>query len=288
MKAWLNGNIVDTPIQIDSFNWSIHYGSAVWEGIRSYVNKNNKNTIFLLDDHITRLFNSAKLLQVPMPFDKLTLMNACLDVLVANGGGEQYIRPVVYYSGKAEGAKTSLPDVNVEVHSFLLPSNRDRKGIKALTSPKSRSYPDYWTQCKSVNNYGFFRPLEHLSNETNTDTVFLTDRNGYYTEALTANIFTVKIDKTGITLFTPPSDGNILPGLTREFIMGCVSKRSGYKIVERKLTAPDIIIADGVFICGTYAEVTPVIELDGYILGTDTGHKVVSSIAEEFHRYARS
>lgn len=287
MKAWHNGNLVDSPINIDSFNWSLHYGSAVWEGIRSYVDKNGKNNIFLLDEHIDRLFNSAKLLKVPMPYDKFTLMQACQAVIDANGCGENYIRPIVYYSGLAEGSKMSSPDVNVEVHSFPLESIIERKSIKALTSPKSRSYPDYWMQCKSTNNYGFFRSLEHLTKETGMDTVFLTDRNGYYTEALTANIFVVKVDKTGISLLTPPNDGNILPGLTRDFIMNCVSKRTGYRIIEKKLTAADIITSDGVFICGTYAEVTPVSELDGYTLISPAGDDIIKGIAKEFHKYAR-
>ena len=267
---WSNGKIVKAPHQISSMSYPLHYGAPViWEGVRSYKTADGSTQIFSLNEHIKRLFDSAKSLGVKVPFDFATLVEATRSVVEANGGGDLYIRPVVYLD---KDAKSISPDdtgtVRAEVYVFpITPHKGVKPGIRTAISTFTRGYPQFQMQIKNSSNYSFMHHCKLETEMFGVDDMLLTDNQGYITEATVANIFIVK---NGV-VYTPPNNGSILPGITRANIARLLTRDTRLStpttILEKNLTKTDVYTADEIFICGTYVEVIPVVEVDKRVIG---------------------
>lgn len=279
MILWSNGKFTEGNY-VSTFNFALHYSGSVWEGIRSYRLELNKSAqLFHLTDHISRLFDSAKVMRLEIPYTQDVIREACRELQRRNGDKELYFRPIVYPLKDAESStRKNKARVGVDIYALPLKNGFKKTGIRVITSSIHRSYPEINMQCKSSPNYGALSELKDQARFVGVDDVLITDHNGHYTEASTANLFVVRRDK----VWTPPNDGSILPGITRGIIMDWT------KAVEKKTTKVDLITASEIFITGTYAEITPVIEVDGYKIGNGEVGGITQRMREAYFKQVRN
>lgn len=280
LRVWANGVISARKTPIDSFNFVLHYGApAVWEGIRAYLKEDGTTHIWLLRPHIIRLFNSAKILNIEIPYTIDELVTACQEVVEAAGGGDLYLRPIVYATQDAESVRAQSNKINVDIYCFPLKSS-DKTALKARISSTPRGYPQYFMQAKTTTNYAV---LHNCKTEfEGVDELLFCDNDGYVVEASVANIFIVK---QGV-IFTPPQTGSILSGLTRQWIAQ-KAQDLGLQVIERRLTRPDIFTADEMFLTGTYMEVMPITVVDGRSIGDGEPGKITRMLKFEFTKQTR-
>lgn len=261
MRVWSNGTISSKKTPIDSLNFVMHYGSpAVWEGIRSYLQEDGSTKVWLLEQHVKRLFNSAKILNMQIPYSEAELVEACKELVESAGGGDLYLRPIAYTTQDAESVRAQTSSINVDIYAFPLKSRDRDVGIKARIASVARGYPQYQMQAKTTANYAV---LHNCKNEfEGVDELLFCDNEGYVVEASVANLFIVKNN----IVFTPPQTGSILSGLTRQYIAEKF-KQLGVEVFERRLTRADIYTADEFFMTGTYVEVVPIVEVNGRVIG---------------------
>ncbi len=293
MKSWSNGKIVEGKVSIDSFNYALHYGGpAVWEGIRAYKQENGDTKIWALREHIERLFDSAKIVGLEIPYTIDDMVKACEDVVKANGNGDLYLRPIAYSNIDAESILVKPMEVSVDVYCVPIPPLHSvGKGLKMAISGLVRSYPQYNMQAKTPSNYAVIQPAKTIMKEQSVDDVFVIDNQGYVVEATVANFFVFK----GDVAMTPPNRGSILPGITRRTVAGILNDRTlmftKYKkvplVIEKDITRADIYTADCVILCGTYAEVVRVDQVDGKKIGTDETQTYYEILSEEYRKLVR-
>lgn len=294
MKSWTNGKIVDGKIPIDSFNYALHYaGPCVWEGMRSYIQEDGTCKIWKLSEHIQRLHDSAKIMGFSLPYTAGQIEQACKDVVQANGNKDFYLRPVAYNAVDADGIHSAKEKINVDIYCLPVPTlhaNPD-KGIKVGISNLNRGYPQYQMQVKTPGNYHMLSQLRVQMKQLGTDDMFLVDNNGYITEASVANFFLIK----GDVIMTPPNDGSILPGITRHSIAAILSNKPlmvtkfqrNPTLIEKHITKADLYTADCVILCGTYAEVVLVREIDGRVIGEGEDHFYYKMLKSEYAKAVR-
>lgn len=293
MKTWSNGKIITGRKNIDSLNFSLHYANPViWEGIRAYRQKNGKTKIWKLEEHINRLFDSAKIVNTEIPYGKKEIIAACETVVKANGNGDFYLRPIVYSSQDAESAKAQQSNISIDIYCFPIPALYKPKagGIKVKISNIVRSYPQFQMQAKTSANYGMIYPNKNELAASGIDDLLVTDNHGFIVEATVANIWVFKGDKA----MTPPDNGSILPGITRQSVMdilknaGLMAKHGLHpQVMEKPITKADLYTADSVILCGTYAEIVNVAEIDGRKIGGAQTHSYYQVIREEYNRMVR-
>jgi branched-chain amino acid aminotransferase len=293
MKSWSNGSVIEGKRQIDSFNYSLHYASpVVWEGIRSYKQADGTTKIWKLEEHIQRLFDSAKIIGFEIPYTVPQIIQACKDIVEANGGGDLYLRPIAFNNVDAEGILSSGNAICVDIYAKPVPDlhGKSDKGIKMVISNLVRGYPQFNMQAKTAANYQFVQMAKPYLN-TEIKDIFLLDNNGYVVEATVANFWVFK----GDVAMTPPNNGSILPGVTRRCIADILRDNAlmftKYKkapiVIEKNITRGDLYTADCVILCGTYAEVVNVIEIDGRKIGTPDTHFYYKMLKAEYTNLVR-
>lgn len=270
MKVWSNGSIISSPKPIDSFNYSLHYGApAAWEGIRSYVQDDGNAVLWRLSEHCQRLKDSAKILGFEIPYTVGEIEQACRDLVVANGNGNFYLRPIAYSTLPAEGIHQPQQEISLDIYCVPVPKLHGKAGkeIKMVISNLVRSYPQYQMQAKTPANYQVVQLAQPIMQQNKVDDIFLIDAQGYVVEATVANFFVFK----GDVAMTPPNRGSILPGITRRCVAEILQDKSlmftKYRkapiVVEKDITRADIYTADCIILCGTFAEIVKVVEVDG-------------------------
>ena len=244
---------------------TLHYGMGVFEGIRAY--KTDKGTsIFRLDDHIDRLFASAHILNMPMPFDKKTIVKACAEVVKKNSLETAYIRPMCFYGAEGMGLRADNLKTHVMIAAWAwgsyLGSEGLEKGIRVKTSSFSRHHVNI-TMCKAKANGNYMNSMLALQDAISGgyDEALLLDVDGYVAEGSGENIF---IARNGV-LYTPDLT-SALEGITRDTIIR-FADINNIVLKEKRITRDEIYIADEAFFTGTAAEVTPICELDNRIIG---------------------
>ena len=244
---------------------TLHYGMGVFEGVRAY-HAEQGTAIFRLTEHTDRLFRSAHILQMPMPFDKDTLNQAQLDVVRENGLDSAYLRPMCFYGSEGMGLRADNLKVHVIVAAWewgaYLGKENLEKGIRIRTSSYTRHHVNI-TMCKAKANGNYMNSMLAL-NEAMTDgydEAMLLDTEGYVAEGSGENIFIVR---NGV-LFTPDLT-SALEGITRDTVM-TLAQEQGLEIREKRITRDEVYIADEAFFTGTAAEVTPIREVDNRTIG---------------------
>lgn len=267
-KLWLNGTFVEQPdAKIHVFTHSLHYGMAVFEGVRAYQTDDGRTAIFRLQDHTVRLLGSAKILQLDVPYSQDELEQTQKQVIVKNALAEAYIRPLIWVGAEKLGISSCGNSINAMVAAWhwgaYLGEDGIKNGIRVKTSSYTHHLPNV-TMCKAkaASNY----PVSILANQEVTkngyDEAVLMDPQGFVCQGSGENLFLVKNGE----LHTPDLAGGALDGITRRTIMQ-FAQDLGIKVHERRITRDEFYLADEIFMTGTAAEVTPIREYDDRVIG---------------------
>jgi len=263
---WFDGEMVPwRQAKVHVLTHSLHYGMGVFEGIRAY--KTTRGTaIFRLPAHTQRLFHSAHILGMRIPFDKETIDAACRAAVSENGLPSAYIRPLCFFGSEGMGLRADNLKVHVIVAAWewgaYLGAENIQRGIRIRTSSFTRHHVNI-TMCKAKAVGNYMNSILALQEAVRDgyDEALLLDNEGYVSEGSGENIFIVR---DGI-IYTPDLT-SALEGITRDTIMRFIDDLS-LKIREKRITRDEVYIADEAFFTGTAAEVTPIREVDGRTIG---------------------
>jgi branched-chain amino acid aminotransferase len=266
---WYDGKLVDwRSATTHVLTHTLHYGMGVFEGVRAY--KTDKGAaIFRLQDHTDRLFNSAHILQMKMPFTKQEIMEAQKAAVRENKLESAYIRPMAFYGAEAMGiaAKTLSTHVICAAWSWgaYMGDEALTKGIRVKTSSFSRHHVNI-TMCKAKANGNYMNSIlaHQEAAQDGYDEALLLDVDGFVAEGSGENVFIIRKGK----LYTPDLT-SALEGITRDTIVQ-LAKEIGLEVIEKRITRDEVYTADEAFFTGTAAEVTPIRELDNRNIGTGT------------------
>src|SRR5690554_1758567 len=264
---WLDGEMVPwREAKTHVLTHTLHYGLGCFEGVRAYSTANGP-AIFRLDEHTNRLFNSAHILNLKMPFSKAEIKEAQCAAIRENKLDEAYLRPMVFLGSEGMGLRADNLQVHVMVAAWSWPSymspEAKEKGIKVRTSSYTRHHVNI-TMCKAKANGNYMNSMLALNEAiaSGCDEALLLDNEGYVAEGSGENIFIIR---DGI-LHTPELT-SCLEGITRQTILD-FAQELNLTVKERRITRDEVYIAQEAFFTGTAAEVLPIRELDGRAIGT--------------------
>ncbi len=266
-KIWMNGELVDwKDANVHVLTHALHYGSAVFEGIRCYKTVDGP-AVFRLKEHIARLFDSAKIYFMEIPYSPEELRAATKEMIKANGLDECYVRPIALRGYGEMGLSPLRSPVDVAIAAWpwgtYLGEEGLKNGIRTRISSWQRISPNILPpMAKATGQYlnSIIAKIECL--QTGFDEAILLDYRGFVSEGPGENIFIVKDG----TIYTPPLHASVLKGITRDSIMK-IADDMGHKVVETDITRASLYLADEAFFTGTAAELTPIREIDGHDIG---------------------
>ncbi len=263
---WYDGKLVPwREATTHVLTHTLHYGMGVFEGVRAY--KTPKGTaVFRLKEHTDRLFRSAHVLGMPMPYDKDTLNKALCDVLRDNKLESAYIRPMCFYGSEGMGLRAD----NLKVHAIIaawtwgayLGEDGQKNGIRVRTSSFNRHHVNV-TMCKAKANGNYMNSMLALreAQSVGYDEALMLDTEGYVSEGSAENVFVIRDG----AIYTPELTA-ALDGITRATVIQ-LADEIGLKVREKRITRDEVYIADEAFFTGTAAEVCPIRELDERAIG---------------------
>lgn len=266
---WYDGKMVNwRDATTHVLTHTLHYGMGVFEGVRAYKTEQG-TAIFRLKEHTDRLFRSAHILGMKMPFDKATMMEAQKAAVRENKLESAYMRPMAFYGAEAMGisAKTLSTHVIVAAWSWgaYMGEEAITKGIRVKTSSFARHHVNI-TMCKAKANGNYMNSIlaHQEAAQDGYQEALLLDVDGFVAEGSGENIFIIRNGK----LLTPDLT-SALEGITRDTII-TLAKEMGLEIIEKRITRDEVYSADEAFFTGTAAEVTPIRELDNRAIGEGT------------------
>jgi branched-chain amino acid aminotransferase len=286
-KIWLDGELVPyDQAQVHVLTHSLHYGLAVFEGMRCYKSEDGRSAIFRAREHIRRLFDSAHILEMPMPFSEEELLKASADVVRANRFEECYIRPLAFYGEGEMGLAARGNRTRVAIAAWpwgaYLGKESLEKGVRLKTSSFVRFHHNsMMPAAKASGNYINSILAGYEARRSGYDEALLLDVQGFVAEGSGENIFVIR---DGVVR-TPPLT-SILPGITRSSVMTILADL-GVPVLEQFFARDALYIADEAFMTGTAAEVTPVRELDDRRIGTGQPGPITRKVQEVFQRVLR-
>ncbi len=275
---WMDGEMVPwRDAKVHVLTHTLHYGMGVFEGVRAYKTPHKGTCIFRLQDHTDRLFRSAHILGMAMPFDKATLNQAQKDVVRLNGLEEGYLRPLAFYGSEGMGLRADNLRTHVIVAAWEWPSYMDPeahdRGIKVRTSSFTRHHVNI-SMCKAKASGNYINSLLALREaiESGAEEALLLDNEGYVAEGSGENVFMVRDNK----IYTPELT-SCLEGITRDAIF-VLAAELGYQVREKRITRDEMYVADEAFFTGTAAEVVPIRMLDGRVIGSGSRGPVTEKL----------
>jgi len=278
---WFDGEMVPwREAKIHVLTHTLHYGMGVFEGVRAYQTDQGA-AIFRLEEHTDRLFRSAHILGMGIPYDKETLNDAQKQIVHKNNLDSAYIRPMCFYGSEGIGLRAD----NLKVHVMMagwewgayLGTEALEKGIRIRTSSYTRHHVNI-TMCKAKANGNYMNSTLALQEALRDgyDEALLLDVDGFVAEGSGENVFIVR---NGV-IFTPDLT-SALEGITRETIVE-LAKEFGYEVREKRITRDEVYVADEAFFTGTAAEVTPIRELDGRKIGTGSRGPITEKLQTKY------
>jgi len=266
-KIWMDGELVDwDDAKIHILTHTLHYGSGVFEGIRAYATSQGA-AVFRLTEHIERLFNSAKVFLIDIPYTQVQLVDAVKATVRANGLDECYIRPIVYL-GYGEMGLNPLPcPVNVSIAVWpwgtYLGDEGVKHGVRVKISTWQRHDPNAVPPAaKGTGMYINSSMAKVEALKAGYDEAVLLSPQGFVSECSGENVFVVKRGK----LFTPPTSAGALEGITRDSVI-TIARDLGYEVAEANLLRSDLYTVEEAFLTGTAAEVVPMRSVDDREIG---------------------
>jgi branched-chain amino acid aminotransferase len=267
-KIWMDGDLVDwDDAKVHVLTHSLHYGLGAFEGIRAYQRADGKTTIFRLDEHIARLFDSCKLCYIKPAVTREVMSEACVSLLRHNRMVDAYLRPMIYVGEGAMGIYVP----NNPIRSFIvayrwgayLGHEALASGIRVKISSWARHHISVsLAKAKTMGQYTNSVLAKTEAKLGGYDEAVLLDTQGFVSEGSGENIFIVKKGR----LITPPLASSILEGITRDTVL-VLAREEGIPVFEERITRDELYLADEVFFTGTAAEVTPVREVDDRAVG---------------------
>jgi len=279
---WMDGEMVDwRDAKIHVLTHTLHYGCGVFEGVRAYQTTNG-TAIFRLQEHTERLFNSAKILRIPIPFTQEQINDAQKSVLRANGLDAGYLRPLVWLGSEKLGVSPKGNTVHLMVAAWpwgaYLGEEGMQRGIRVKTSSYTRHHVNItMTQAKAVSNYtnSILANMEAI--DDGYDEALLLDASGFVSEGSGENVFIIK---NGV-VYTPDLSAGALNGITRDTVLH-ICRDLGVDVVQKRITRDELYIADEAFFSGTAAEITPIRELDRITIGSGSRGTITEKIQSAF------
>ncbi len=286
-KVWLDGKLVDwDAANVHILTHTLHYGLGVFEGIRCYETHDGKSAIFRLREHIRRLFDSAKICTMPMPFTEEQILDACLETVRVNGLKACYLRPLVFLGDGAMGLGAVNP-TRVSIVCWHWGAYLGEDGLKNGIRAKVSSYQRpginmLMSKGKVVGHYVNSILAKREAQAGGYHEAILLDADGHVSEASGENVWMVR---DGVVT-TPPYGSAILGGITRDTVLH-ILREMNVPVHERSLTRDELYIADEVFMCGTAAEVTPVREVDDRKVGAGGRGPITQKIQSRYFEVVR-
>jgi branched-chain amino acid aminotransferase len=266
-KIWMDGRMVDwRDAKIHVLTHTLHYGCGAFEGVRAYATPEGP-AIFRLREHTERLFNSAKILRMKIPFGFDEVLEAQREVVRVNNLDSAYIRPLAWIGDQKLGVNPRGNPVHLMIAAWpwgaYLGEDGLKNGIRAKTSSYARHHVNItMTQAKAVSNYTNSILASMEATDEGYDEALLLDVHGFVSEGAGENLFLVR---NGV-VHTPDLSSGALNGITRNTVFS-ICQDLGVKLVERSITRDEVYIADEAFFTGTAAEVTPIREVDRLEIG---------------------
>jgi len=285
---WLDGKLIPwDDARVSVLTHTLHYGVGAFEGIRAYKRASGETAIFRLHEHIQRLFDSAKILSLTIPFTIEQVERACADTLRANKLDEGYLRPLIFLGDEKMGLYAPDNTVHVSVIAWrwgaYLGDEGLERGIHAKVSSFTRAHINStMAKGKVVGHYVNSILAKREAKAAGYDEAIMLDANGYVAEASGENLCMVR---RGI-LRTPSTAQCILEGITRDTVI-TLARELGHTVVEGFISRDELYTADEVFLCGTAAEITPVRAIDHRSIGTGTPGAITRQIQSRFFEIVR-
>jgi branched-chain amino acid aminotransferase len=282
--VWLDGRIVKwEEAKVHVLTHALHYGTSIFEGIRAYWTGRDL-LIFRLDDHVDRMFRSAKILGVKVPYTADEVRRAVIETLRANSFREDvYIRPLLFVSTPTVTLDVRMLEVSLAVIAFPFGKYLPPEGIRAAVVSWRRVSNTMLPVMAKIGGI-YVNSVLALVEARNKgfDEAILMDANGYIAEGSGENVFIVRKGK----IYTPPTYASILEGITRDTVIKLATDEGMY-VEERPIAREEVYIADEVFLVGTAAEITPVVEIDGRTIGDGKPGPVTKKLAELYAKVVR-
>jgi len=278
---WFDGKMVDwRDAKVHVLTHTLHYGMGVFEGVRAY-HAEQGTAIFRLQEHTDRLFRSAHIMNIPMPFTKEELNAAQIAAVKENGLDSAYLRPMVFYGSEGMGLRADNLKTHVIVAAWewgaYLGKEALEKGIRIRTSSFTRHHVNI-AMCKAKANGNYISSMLALSDALRDgyDEALFLDVDGFVAEGSGENFFMVY---DGV-IYTPELT-SALDGITRTTVMQ-LAREEGYEVREKRITRDQVYVADEAFFTGTAAEVTPIRELDGRTIGSGSRGPVTEKLQKKY------
>jgi branched-chain amino acid aminotransferase len=281
-KIWMDGELVDwDDAKIHVLTHALHYGTGVFEGIRAYSTVRGP-AVFRLPDHVRRLFRSAHLYQMEVPYSPEAITEGIVDTIRANGMDACYIRPVVYHGYGEMGLNPLFAPINTLIavwqwESYLGDEAQERGATAKISSWKRLDHNIIPPGAKATGQYINSGLAKVEAIRAGYDECIFLNINGFVTDGTGENVFIIKERE----LFTPPLSAGCLDGITRDSVI-TIAQDLGYPVHERNLTRTDLYFADEVFFTGTAAEVCPVREVDDRSVGSNGRGPITKEIQTAF------
>ncbi|MBN8558649.1 MAG: branched-chain amino acid transaminase [Proteobacteria bacterium] len=281
-KIWLDGQLVDwRDAKIHVLTHTLHYGCGAFEGVRAYDTVGG-TAIFRLQEHTQRLFNSAKILRMNIPFTPEQVNEAQKEVVRANQLASCYLRPLVWIGSEKLGVSPKGNQIHLMVAAWAWGAYLGEEGLKRGIRVKTSSYTRHhvnitMTQAKAVSNYSNSILANMEATDDGYDEAVLLDSAGFVSEGAGENLFIIKDG----TVYTPDLSAGALNGITRNTVLH-ICEDLGLKVVQKRITRDECYIADEMFFTGTAAEVTPIREYDRIQIGAGQRGPVTEKIQSAF------
>ncbi len=286
-KIWMDGKLVPfKDAKVHVLTHALHYSTAVFEGIRCY--KTTKGSmIFRLEEHIDRLYKSAKMYSMKIPYSKKEISDAIIKTVQASRLKECYIRPIAYYSYGVLGLTPTPNKIDVAIACWEWNTGESSAGkvrgarckVSSWLRIDSRSQP---MQAKAASNYANAALARVEALKDGYDEAIMLNYHGKVSEGSAENIFLVNKDE----ISTPPLSAGILEGITRDSAIK-IARAEGIPVYERDIDREDLYVADEVFMTGTAAEIKSVTEIDNITIGDGNPGEITRKLQNAFHEASR-
>jgi len=286
-KIWMDGKLIPwEEANVHILTHSLHYGLGAFEGIRCYLCQDGKSAVFRLREHVDRLFDSAQIGDIKIPYTKREISEACKETLRVNQLKEGYIRPIVFIGEGVMGVYPGDNPIRVAIITWswgaYLGEEALEKGIRIKVSSFTRHHVNVMmTKAKICGNYVNSVLAKREVMKMGYDEALMLDTEGYVSEASGENIFMVK---NGVLKTTPLT--SILPGITRDSVIQ-IAKAKKITLLEERFTRDELYTAQEAFFTGTAAELTPIREVDDRILGDGKPGPITKELQATFFDIVR-